>query len=80
VRAQVRLRTWSEWRDVAAAALTPYQRVLAAGVLSPEQQQGLAREFQALDPIRLARDIQQTLDVLWKLADTRHRPQEAARG
>ena len=62
------------------AALTPYQRVLAAGVLTPEQQHALTQQFHALDPITLARDIQQTLDVLWKLADTRRTPQEAARG
>ena len=62
------------------AAQTPYQRVLAAAVLTPEQQQALAQQFHALDPIALARDIQQTLDVLWKLADTRHVRQEAARG
>jgi hypothetical protein len=62
------------------AARTPYQRVLAAGGLTPEQRQALAQQVHALDPIALARDIQQTLDVLWKLADTRRAPQEAARG
>ena len=41
----------------------------------------LTRQCQALDPIALARDIELTLDVLWKLADTRRRPDwEAARG
>jgi hypothetical protein len=59
---------------------TPYQRVLAAGRLSPPQRPALAQQFHTLDPIALARDIQQTLDLLWKLADTRPRPQEAARG
>jgi hypothetical protein len=62
------------------AALTPYQRVLAAGVLTPAQQHALTQQFHALDPIALARDIQQTLDVLWKLADTRPARREAARG
>jgi hypothetical protein len=61
-------------------ARTPYQRVLAAGVLTPEQHAVLAQQAHALDPIALARDIQQTLDVLWKLADTRPPRQEAARG
>jgi len=62
-------------------AQTPYQRVLAAGGLAPEQRQGLEQAFHALDPITLARTIQQTLDVLWKLADTRRTPRrEAARG
>lgn len=60
-------------------ARTPYQRVLAAGVLTPEQHAVLAQQVHALDPIALARDIQQTLDVLWKLADTRHARTETAR-
>ncbi|HSL51369.1 MAG TPA: transposase family protein [Candidatus Deferrimicrobiaceae bacterium] len=62
------------------AAQTPYQRVLAAGGLPAAQRQALAAQFAALDPIALARDIQQTLDVLWKLTDTRPPRQEAARG
>jgi hypothetical protein len=62
------------------AAQTPYQRVLAAGGLPAEQRQALAAQCAALDPIALARHIQQTLDVLWKLADTRAPRQEGARG
>jgi hypothetical protein len=62
------------------AAQTPYQRVLAAGALTAEPRQALAAQFIALDPIALARDIQHTLDVLWKLADTRPLRQEAAHG
>jgi hypothetical protein len=60
---------------------TPYQRVLAAGVLSPTQQQTLAAQLATLDPIALTQAIQRTLDTLWKLADARQplRP-EAARG
>ena len=58
------------------AAKTPYQRVLADTVLTPEQQHALSQQVHALDPIALARDILQTLDVLWKLADTRCTPEE----
>ena len=62
-------------------AQTPYQRVLAAKVLTPIQQETLTQQCQALDPIALARDIDHTLDVLWKLADTpRRTDREAARG
>ena len=61
------------------APQTPYQRVLAAGVLTPAQRHALEQQFHALDPIALARDIQQALDELWKLADTRHARAEAAR-
>jgi hypothetical protein len=58
------------------AAKTLYQRVLADTVLTPEQQHALSQQVHALDPIALARDILQTLDVLWKLADTRCTPEE----
>jgi hypothetical protein len=59
---------------------TPAQRVLATDVLTAPQRHALEQQLQALDPIALARDIQQTLDVLWKLADTPPARQEAARG
>ena len=44
------------------------------------QHRTLAHQFHALDRIALARDIQLTLDVMWKLADTRHARREVARG
>src|SRR5262249_16387679 len=60
------------------APRTPYQRVLAAGILTPTQRDALHTQFAALDPIALARQIAHTLDVLWKLAEPRRAPQEAA--
>jgi hypothetical protein len=62
------------------AAQTPYQRLLAAGALSPAQREVLDAQLQTLDPIALAREIEQTLDLLWKLADTRRPGVEVARG
>jgi hypothetical protein len=62
------------------APRTPYQRMLLSGVLTEAQRQALDQQCLALDPIVLARDIQQTLDLLWKLADTRPIRREAARG
>ena len=59
-------------------AQTPYQRVLATDVLTPVQRDTLTQQCQALDPIALARDIDLTLDVLWKLADTRRTDREEA--
>jgi integrase-like protein len=61
-------------------AQTPYQRVLAAGILTPAQRHTWDAQFRALDPIALARDLQQALDVLWSLADTPPTRQEAAHG
>lgn len=55
----------------------PYQRMLLSGVLTEAQRPALDQQFLALDPIVLARDIQQTLDLLWKLADTRPRRETA---
>jgi hypothetical protein len=63
------------------APQTPYQRVVAAGVLAPAQHQALAAQIAAIDPVALAQDIQRTLDTLWKLADRRLPIRtEAARG
>jgi hypothetical protein len=59
---------------------TPYQRVVASGTLTREQHQGLEAQRQQLDPIALAHDIDATLDILWKLADTRATAPEVARG
>ena len=60
---------------------TPAQRVLVAEVLPPVARQRLLTQAQTLDPIALAREIEQAVHVLWKLAD---RPravlQEAAGG
>jgi len=52
------------------AAQTPYQRMLASGVLSEAQRQALEREFHAIHPVALARQIEQTLEALWKLRDS----------
>jgi hypothetical protein len=62
------------------APQTPYQRALAAGLVPPAQRETLARHLQTLDPVALTRDIHATLDILWKLADTRQARSEAARG
>ena len=51
-------------------AQTPYQRLLASGVLPAAQRDALAREFRALNPVTLARQIDQTLDALWKLRES----------
>ena len=63
------------------APATPYQRAIAAGAVSRAQRHALDAQLGALDPIALAHNIQRTLDLLWKLADTRlTRPEATARG
>lgn len=49
-------------------AQTPYQRLLAAGALSPSQQEALASYYPYLNPAQLARQIEQAQQALWKLA------------
>ena len=54
---------------------TPYQRVLAANVLSGPQRQALERQFRAINPATLAQQIHHTLEALWRVADSqRARP------
>jgi len=50
---------------------TPYQRLLAAGMLAPERQVKIDKQLQALNPAELQRQIDQLLHKLWKLADQR---------
>jgi hypothetical protein len=59
---------------------TPYQRVLAAGVLTPAQQLTLAEQLRTLDPVALAAEIERTLTVLWKLAEPSRPLPEVAHG
>lgn len=51
-------------------AKTPYQRLLAAEVLSTPDQMRLTAIAQALDPVQLLRQIQQLQDALWRHALT----------
>ena len=46
-------------------AQTPYQRALASGVLSPEQQARLATLYQETNPRQLRQEIYQALERLW---------------
>lgn len=57
------------------APRTPYQRLLASGVLSPEQDARLRAQYQALNPAALRREIDACLDALLKHIDlTKQRP------
>lgn len=48
---------------------TPFQRVLASGVLDEPTSTRLQRQFEAINPVALRRRIEVTLVELWKLAD-----------
>jgi len=58
-------------------AQTPYQRLLASRVLPEAQRQALERELLVINPATLARQIDQTLEALWKLRESREPRKEA---
>ena len=57
-------------------AQTPYQRLCAAGVLTPAVRRELEALYQSLNPLQLRRHLERELDRLWTLAapDPRRAP------
>jgi hypothetical protein len=55
-------------RRVHDRAQTPFQRLCAAGVLAPDQQQRLHAFYETLNPLRLRRQIDDAIAELWRLA------------
>jgi hypothetical protein len=49
-------------------ARTPYQRLLASGVLDKPQAESLAKLYASLNPVKLRAQIDDALEALWKLA------------
>jgi hypothetical protein len=49
---------------------TPYRRLLASRVLTREQEEALAAQYERLNPVRLLSQINQALETLWGMADT----------
>jgi len=58
-------------------AQTPYQRLLASGILPDAHRQALAARYEQLNPVALRAKIQDHLTRLWRLAD---RPAAEQRG
>jgi hypothetical protein len=52
-------------------AQTPYQRLLASGILTETQRAALARQYRQLNPVALRTELQERLHRLWQLADRR---------
>lgn len=52
-------------------AQTPYQRLLASGVLTEEQKQALCSIYGALNPVALLKQIERESMHLWTLAENR---------
>jgi hypothetical protein len=51
-------------------AQTPYQRLLASGVLSPEHQTKLVALYSGTNPRQLRTEIYQALENLWERSET----------
>jgi len=62
------------------AARTPYQRVLAADVLTADQRRLLDATFQRQNPVQLRQQIDGALETLWALAERSGSPQATAAG
>ena len=72
---QPTMKLWSKTRHgakihkVYERAETPYQRLLRVGALSEEKRVELAATYRGLNPVALLKQINSTLDYLWRLAD-----------
>jgi hypothetical protein len=65
---QEKRRTGGHVRRTYGPAQTPYQRLLASDVLTTETRERLTAIYQALDPVRLLRQIRLLQDALWRQA------------
>ncbi len=61
-------RTGSRVRRTYGPAQTPFQRVLASGVLDASHQQRLKAVYRALDPVRLLHQLETLQEALWRHA------------
>jgi hypothetical protein len=57
-------------------AQTPFQRVVASGVLAADTRERLEGIYRALDPVRLLRQLETLQDALWRHAVFRTPPRE----
>jgi hypothetical protein len=65
-------------RRVYDRAQTPFQRLVAAGALAPQPHRELAALYETLNPLRLRRDIDAALAILWRLASRDSAPRSLA--
>ncbi len=56
-------------RKVYDIAQTPYQRLLSSGALTEEKKRELASIYAALNPVTLLKQIRETVQYLWTLAE-----------
>ncbi len=61
-------------------AQTPYQRLLKSEVLTEEKKRELAAIYSVLNPVTLLKQIRQTVEYLWTLAERDSHPSEKDQG
>jgi hypothetical protein len=65
-------------RRVHDRAQTPFQRLTATGVLTPDPHRELITLYETLNPLRLRRDIDAALATLWRMASRASAPRPLA--
>jgi len=62
-------RNGAKVRKVYDTAQTPYQRLLKSSILSANKEQELANIYGALNPVSLLKQIRESVEYLWTLAE-----------
>jgi hypothetical protein len=73
MKLRTKTRTGSRVRRTYGPAQTPFQRVLASGVLDVSTQRRLTAVYRALDPVRLLHQLETLQEALWRHALFRSR-------
>jgi len=73
MKLRAKTRQGAKVHKVYDTAQTPYQRLLKSGVLNESKKAELAATYGGLNPVRLLKQINDTLDQLWKLNEQQKR-------
>jgi hypothetical protein len=73
MKLRTKIRTGSRVRRMYGPAQTPFQRVLASGVLDAASERRLRAVYRALDPVRLLNQLESLQEALWRHAMFRTR-------
>jgi len=68
MKLRTKTRTGSRVRRMYGPAQTPFQRVLASGVLDATSERRLKAVYRALDPVRLLHQVETLQEALWRHA------------
>jgi len=77
MKLRTKTRNGSRVRRMYGPAQTPFQRVLASGVLNPASDRRLRAVYRALDPVRLLNQLESLQEALWRHAMFRTRGHSA---